>query len=103
MHNDGVVYFPIDGSRHGLLVQNHEYTDDGLLFRDGVANWTVEETSKALNAHGVSVLEIPEGSRTRKGRRMARGAPIKIRPAHHRPDTYPDRRARCRRPAVADE
>ena len=32
MHNDGVVYFPIDGSRHGLLVQNNEYTDDGLLF-----------------------------------------------------------------------
>jgi secreted PhoX family phosphatase len=61
MHNDGVVYFPIDGSRHGLLVQNHEYTDDGLLFRDGVLNWTVEKTSKALNAHGVSVIEIRTG------------------------------------------
>ena len=61
MHNDGVVYFPIDGSRHGLLVQNHEYTDEGLLFRDGVANWTAEKTSKALNAHGVSVIEIRKG------------------------------------------
>ena len=37
MHNDGVVYFPIEGSRRGLIVQNHEYTDDGLLFPDGVA------------------------------------------------------------------
>ncbi len=39
MHNDGVVYFPINGSAHGLLVQNNEYTDDVLLFPDGTANW----------------------------------------------------------------
>lgn len=36
MHNDGLVYFPIDGSRRGLIVQNHEYTDDELLFPDGM-------------------------------------------------------------------
>ena len=35
MHNDGVVYFPLRGSSEGLLVQNSEYTDDGLLFPDG--------------------------------------------------------------------
>ena len=58
MHNDGLVYFPIDGSRHGLLVENNEYTDDGLLFTDGVANWTEEKTNKSLNAHGVSIIEI---------------------------------------------
>ena len=30
MHNDGIVYFPINGSsKHGFIVQNHEYTDDG--------------------------------------------------------------------------
>ena len=41
MHNDGVVYFPIrNSSREGLLVQNSEYTDDVLLFPDGIANWT---------------------------------------------------------------
>jgi uncharacterized protein len=57
MHNDGLVYFPINRSR-GLIVQNHEYTDDGLLFPDGVANWTAEKTSKSLNAHGVSVIEV---------------------------------------------
>jgi secreted PhoX family phosphatase len=61
MHNDGLVYFPIDGSRHGLLVENNEYTDDGLLFTDGVANWTEEKTNKVLNAHGVSVIEITRG------------------------------------------
>jgi secreted PhoX family phosphatase len=65
MHNDGLVYFPIGGSsRRGLLVQNHEYTDDGLLFPDGVANWTAEKTAKSLNAHGVSVIEV----RKRRGK-----------------------------------
>jgi secreted PhoX family phosphatase len=58
MHNDGLVYFPLQGSSRGLLVQNHEYTDDGLLFTDGTADWTAEKTSKALNAHGVSVIEV---------------------------------------------
>jgi secreted PhoX family phosphatase len=61
MHNDGLVYFPIDGSRRGLLVQNHEYTDDGLLFTDGVANWSAEKTNKSLNAQGVSIVEISRG------------------------------------------
>lgn len=35
MNNDGMVYFPILGSQRGWLVQNNEYTDDGLLFSDG--------------------------------------------------------------------
>ena len=65
MHNDGVVYFPIDGSAHGLLVQNNEYTDDVLLFPDGTANWNAEKTQKSLAAHGVSVIEIDK----RPGRR----------------------------------
>ena len=105
MHNDGVVYFPIDGSRHGLLVQNHEYTDDGLLFPDGVANWTAEKTSKSLNAHGVSVIEIRSRVTERRQTGTASGASCarRIRPAHHRPDTDPDRRARRRRPAARDE
>jgi secreted PhoX family phosphatase len=68
MHNDGVVYFPIDGSRHGLLVQNNEYTDEGLLYPDGIPGWTMatrgrelwtaEKTNKSLNAHGVSIIEV---------------------------------------------
>ena len=47
MHNDGMVYFPLLGSSHGLLVQNHEYTDDVLLFSDGAANWNAEKTKKS--------------------------------------------------------
>ena len=47
-----------NASEHGLLVQNNEYTDDGLLFPDGNANWTAEKTLKSQNAHGVSVIEI---------------------------------------------
>jgi secreted PhoX family phosphatase len=58
MHNDGLVYFPIDGSRHGLLAQNNEYADEGLLFPDGVANWDAEKTRKSQHAHGVSIVEI---------------------------------------------
>ena len=66
MHNDGMVYFPIRGSRHGLLVENNEYSDDVLLFADGTANWNQEKTNKSLAAHGVSIIEIkkvrPDGS-----------------------------------------
>ena len=58
MHNDGVVYFPIVRSQRGVIVQNNEYTDDGLLFPDGVSNWTAEKTKKSLNAHGVSIIEV---------------------------------------------
>jgi uncharacterized protein len=58
MHNDGVVYFPIQGSARGLLVQNNEYTDDVLLFSDGIANWDEEKTKKSQAAHGVSIIEI---------------------------------------------
>jgi secreted PhoX family phosphatase len=68
MHNDGMVYFPLFGSNHGLLVQNHEYTDDQLLHPDGgtiivngVAqsfNWTHEKTLKSLAAHGVGIIEV---------------------------------------------
>jgi uncharacterized protein len=62
MHNDGVVYFPlhstINRSKHGLLVENHEYTDDVLLFPDGTANWNQAKTNKSLHAHGVSIIEV---------------------------------------------
>lgn len=89
MHNDGVHFFPMldldlpglniplpgldvpipDFISRGLLVQNHEYTDDGLLFPDGVANWTAAKTAKSLAAHGVSVIEL---WRTRGGWQVKR-------------------------------
>ena len=61
MHHDGIHYFPIDGSSsHGLLVMNHEYTDDGLLHPDGMATWSAEKVRKSIAAHGVSILEIED-------------------------------------------
>jgi hypothetical protein len=73
MHNDGLVYFPLLGSRRGLLVQNHEYTDDVLLFPDGTANWSAAKTRKSLAAHGVSVIEVRKG---RRGWEVVRPSPF---------------------------
>jgi secreted PhoX family phosphatase len=58
MHHDGIHYLPLDGSRRGLLVMNHEYTDDGLLHSDGMKTWSAEKVRKAQAAHGMSVIEI---------------------------------------------
>ncbi|MBU6381109.1 MAG: PhoX family phosphatase [Betaproteobacteria bacterium] len=58
MHHDGMHYFPIEGSRHGLLAINHEYTDEGLLHPDGQSAWSAEKVAKSMAAHGVSVIEI---------------------------------------------
>ena len=62
MHHDGLHYVPLDGSRRGLLVMNHEYVDDGLLHADGVKTWNAAKVRKAQAAHGVSVVEV-----TRRG------------------------------------
>lgn len=75
-HHDGMHYFPMQpgrgGSRHGLLVVNHEAADEGLI-QTG-AFWTEEEAEAALAtyteemvrksqaAHGVSVVEVELGS-----------------------------------------
>lgn len=63
MHHDGMHFFPfVDGGRpsstHGLLCINHEYTDEGLLHTDGMADWSHAKTRKSQNAHGVSVIEV---------------------------------------------
>jgi hypothetical protein len=60
MHHDGLHYFPLDGSRRGLLAINHEYADDGLLHPDGIKTWSAEKTRKSQAAHGVSVIEIED-------------------------------------------
>jgi secreted PhoX family phosphatase len=58
MHHDGIHFYPQGGSTAGLLVMNHEYVDEGLLFADGFANWSREKVRKAQAAHGVSVIEV---------------------------------------------
>ena len=58
MHHDGIEFFPLDGSRRGLLAMNHEYTDDGLLHPDGLKTWSAEKVRKSQAAHGVAVIEV---------------------------------------------
>jgi secreted PhoX family phosphatase len=62
MHHDGMHWFrhpePGRPATSGLLVINHEYTDDGLLHTDGLATWTAEKVRKAQAAHGVAVAEL---------------------------------------------
>jgi len=63
MHHDGMHFFPLpgaSGSAHGLLVMNHEYLDEGLLFPYGQKTWTAEKVLKAQHAVGVSVIEVEE-------------------------------------------
>ncbi len=68
MHHDAIEYFALphgsNSSSSALLAINHEYVDDGLLHRDGMASWTAEKVAKAQHAHGVSIIEI-----TRRGDR----------------------------------
>ena len=58
MHHDGLHYYPLDGSRRGLLAVNQEYVDNGLLFPNGQTTWNEEKVRKAQAAHGISVIEI---------------------------------------------
>ncbi len=70
MHHDGMHFFPSangpKGSRRGLLVLNHEYTDErylhtGTTTMPPVSSWTLEMVRKSQNAHGVAIVEIERG------------------------------------------
>jgi hypothetical protein len=86
MHHDGLHYFPLDGSRRGLLVMNHEYSDDGLLHTDGMATWNADKVRKSIAAHGVSVIEIEDRGGgnwqmvrpSKYARRITAGTPMTI-------------------------
>lgn len=67
MGHDGMDFFAIPGhdpNQRGMLAVNHEYTDQVLLFADGlddvVASGTMplEKARKSQFAHGVSLVEI---------------------------------------------
>jgi len=68
IHHDGMWFFPLPlgsaSATHGLLVVNHEYPDNGLLFPDAMANWSPEKVRKSQASLGCSVQEI----RLRDGR-----------------------------------
>lgn len=61
-HHDGMHYFPKgsgqEKNRRGLLVVNHEYIDRNLTYTDGDEVMTAEKVAKALEGHGVSIVEI---------------------------------------------
>ncbi len=69
MHHDGMHFFPHHdgpkGNRRGVLVVNHEYTDENFL-QTGTsttppkASWTAEMVRRSQAAHGVSVIEVRE-------------------------------------------
>src|SRR5262245_54907599 len=59
MHHDGMAFFPADGSStRGILAVNHEYTDEGLLHADGLANWKAAKVAKSKAAVGVSIVQL---------------------------------------------
>ena len=89
MHHDGMHFFPIGrpgrARQRGLLVINHEYTDEEFLHTGELQperpdpansertlswtkaerpNWTAEMVRKSQAAHGVSVIEIRRSSET---------------------------------------
>lgn len=89
-NNDFLGYFPMPGaqnpSAHGLLVVNHEYTNEELMFPGlgrqdlkGVAfaGMTPELVAIEMAAHGGSVLEV-----RRDNGKMDRRPQFKICPAH---------------------
>ena len=62
MNHDGLEYFPLDGSRRGLLAINHEYTDEMLLHPGGMTPWTPAKVAKSQASHGIAVIEIALGA-----------------------------------------
>jgi len=58
MHHDGIQFLPLPALGTGLLIINHEYTDDGLLHRDGMTTWSLEKVRKSQAAHGLSIVEV---------------------------------------------
>jgi uncharacterized protein len=68
MHHDAIHFYPLpmgsSSSNRGLLVMNHEYTDEGLLHQGGLNPVTPDKVKKSQAAHGVSVIEVAlNGSR----------------------------------------
>lgn len=65
MHHDGIHFFPLEGSKRGVIAVNHEYTDDGLLHSDGMKTWNAEKVRKSMAGHGVAVIEVEQDSQRR--------------------------------------
>jgi secreted PhoX family phosphatase len=87
MGHDGMHFFPAPGwagDRSGLLVLNHEYADQALLFADGPAPATPEKVQKALAALGVTVVAVA----LIDGTWQAVDSPLNRRITGHTPVTF---------------
>jgi hypothetical protein len=87
MHHDGMAFFPDADApdARGLLAINHEYIDAGLLFPDGMRQWSADKLAKALAAHGVSIVHVARGPGGRwavvpgpSARRITAATPMRI-------------------------
>lgn len=92
-NNDFVGYIPLEGSKRGLLVVNHEYTNEELIFPGlgdkrgkSQALMTPEQVEIEMMAHGGSVIEIARGTDgkwsvvegSRYARRITAETPMRI-------------------------
>ncbi len=98
-NNDYVGLIPL--SRHGaVLVANNEYTDEPLMFPEGVYD---DDTIKriAIASHGMSIVQIERGA---PRRRLEAGRPqaLAAQPPPDRREPLPDRRTGRRRRAAHD-
>jgi secreted PhoX family phosphatase len=88
---DYVSVLPVDGSADtAVLVVNHEYTDEQLMFPgcSGAADTDDEQKRIAIMAHGMSVVEItregdsgawrPASRRSRYNRRITGATPMRL-------------------------
>lgn len=75
-NNDFVAVLPLDHSdRHALLVVNHEYTNEELMFPGftGLDALSADQVRAAIAAHGMSVVEIEKVRGTGEWRPVQRG------------------------------
>jgi len=82
-NNDYTTVLP-RGSNRALMVCNHEYTNDELMFRGFTtpANETNEQLRISQNAHGMSVVELVRDN-ARSPWRYVPGAPLNRRITAH--------------------
>lgn len=94
MGHDGMEFFAIPGidpNQRGLIAVNHEYTDQILLFPDGVivdrppAPMPLEKVRKSMASHGISVVEVARQADGRwsvvdspRARRVTADTPVAI-------------------------
>lgn len=74
-NNDFVGVLPLDGRRRALLVVNHEYTNEDLMFPGFTSQdaLSVEQLRIAMAAHGMSVVELERVDGTGQWRPVTKG------------------------------